>query len=113
MKHKNDNKFGDVRENKRLYTHFVLVISFIFISCNEYLPLRDDPTNYMTISSSQSYVFPIVRTQRITPIEGYIDFYFKIKNNYDESLEDIALFDGKIEIEWIAGPEKIPQAPIR
>lgn len=71
----------------------------LFPSCEEFLPVRNDPSEIFTGFLETSY--------RYTSKGNGIVFTGNLINNFDESLSDVAKIDGTLEIEWIAPIENI------
>ena len=79
--------------NKKNINFSCLCLLLILCSCEETLPLRNDPTNALTASVRKLYVYN-------TPVENSLYFFLVVKNNYDETIESKAVIDGTLRIKW-------------
>jgi len=87
---------------KQNFLAIILILSAIFLGCDEELPPQDNPTDLFISQASLQYQY--VPDSR--PTQSSIDIYIVYKNFFDESLDDFASMKGSIKIEWLAPPEE-------
>ena len=83
-------------KNTFIYLNLILSL-FFFWGCAESLPPRSDPVNLFGISITTEY--------NIVNNFGMLDVFITLKSNYEETLQDVALLDGTIMIDWTIAPE--------
>lgn len=85
--------------SRRAFTYLNLALSLFFLwGCSESLPPRSDPANLFSVSITTEY--------NIVNNFGMLDVFITIKSDYDETLQDVALLDGTLMIDWNGAPEE-------
>ena len=84
-------------KNKTIFIYLNITLSLFFLwGCAESLPPRSDPANLFTVSITTEY--------NIVNNFGWLDVFVTLKSNYDETLQDVALLDGTLMIDWTQDP---------
>lgn len=84
--------------SKSTLIYLDLTLSLFFLwGCGESLPPRSDPANLFAISIATQY--------NIVNDFGMLDVLITLKSNYEETLQDVALLDGTLMIDWTIAPE--------
>lgn len=96
----------DNRLNKDNISITILFIGvFIFSSCQEFLPPRDNPSDYFSFETS--VVYDIFQPNNSAVRRNQLLVLLRIANNFDETIQDKVNVDGTISISWLP-PEGLP-----
>jgi len=79
--------------NKSIVLFCLLTLTIFLLGCEELLPLRSDPANYLTAKVQSLYVYN-------TPKENSLYLFLVFKNNYDETLQAQADVAGSFRVKW-------------
>jgi hypothetical protein len=82
--------------------------SITLFSCNESLPARDDMSHLLSVKVRSKY-YSVPNSNAA----GQIQLFVTVKNNMDETLDDVVRMDGTLEITWVPKKEDSPNFTLK
>lgn len=84
---------------KLLMILYGCLFGVLIAGCNENLPSRENVMDLVSMKIHSKYY--VVPNSELNGDAGKLQFFVSMKNNMDETLEDIARLDGTMAITWI------------
>ena len=84
------------------------VVLFFFAGggCSETLPPRENLSDQITARLSSKYY--VVPNSTVSGDAGMLQFFITLKNELDETLEDVARFNGTMDVTWLPPKDNAP-----